>query len=184
MFGPVITAEAHLAFSDARTHSNNTAEITAMVEALSVLGPRGPVAVMRVRVFIMTPNMLLVCVWAGSSPHTCAAGASMSTIYDQCPNTGYGSPCNTYLVTVDISVMNVLIMPPHLGHSALPLTITLPPAGFIITLMHPRVLMVVTTSERSWNECNTLEQMQRHFPKIGVSIVCTIGFIVFVVLLT
>ena len=25
------------------------------------------------------------CVWAGSSPHTCAAGASMSTIYDQCP---------------------------------------------------------------------------------------------------
>ena len=85
MFGPVITAEAHLAFSDARTHSNNTAEITAMVEALSLLGPRGPVAVMRLCVFIMTPNMLLVCVWAGSSPHTCAAGASMSTIYDQCP---------------------------------------------------------------------------------------------------
>ena len=44
MFGPVITTEAHLAFSGARTHSNNTAEITAMVEALSFLGPRGPVA--------------------------------------------------------------------------------------------------------------------------------------------
>ena len=40
MFGPVITTEAHLAFSGARTHSNNTAEMTAMVEA----GPRGPVA--------------------------------------------------------------------------------------------------------------------------------------------
>ena len=44
MFGPVITTEAHLAFSGARTHSNNTAEMTAMVEALSFLGPRGPVA--------------------------------------------------------------------------------------------------------------------------------------------
>ena len=44
MFGPVITTEAHLAFSGARAHSNNTAEMTAMVEALSFLAPRGPVA--------------------------------------------------------------------------------------------------------------------------------------------
>ena len=44
MFGPVNTTEAHLAFSGARTHSNNTTEMTAMVEALSFLGPRGPVA--------------------------------------------------------------------------------------------------------------------------------------------
>ena len=44
MFGPVITTEAHLAFSGARTHSNNTAEMTAMIEALSFLGPHGPVA--------------------------------------------------------------------------------------------------------------------------------------------
>ena len=44
MFGPVNTTEAQLAFSGARTHSNNTAEMTAMVEALSFLGPRGPVA--------------------------------------------------------------------------------------------------------------------------------------------
>ena len=44
MFGPVVTTEAHLAFSGARIHSNNTAEMTAMVEALSFLGPRGPVA--------------------------------------------------------------------------------------------------------------------------------------------
>ena len=41
MFGPVITTEAHLAFSGARTHSNNTAKMTAMFEALSFLGPRG-----------------------------------------------------------------------------------------------------------------------------------------------
>ena len=43
LFGPVITNEAHLAFSGARNHSNNTAEMTAMFEALSFLGPRGPV---------------------------------------------------------------------------------------------------------------------------------------------
>ena len=36
MFGPAVTTEAHLALSGARTHSNNTAEMTAMVE--------GPVA--------------------------------------------------------------------------------------------------------------------------------------------
>ena len=43
LFGPVITNEAHLAFSGARIHSNNTAEMTAMIEALSFLGRRGPV---------------------------------------------------------------------------------------------------------------------------------------------
>ena len=44
MFGPVVTTEAHLAFSGARTHSNNTAEMTAMIEALSFICPQGPVA--------------------------------------------------------------------------------------------------------------------------------------------
>ena len=43
MFGPVITNEAHLSFSGARTHSNNAAEMTAMIEAFSFLGSRGPV---------------------------------------------------------------------------------------------------------------------------------------------
>ena len=44
MFGPVVSTEAHLAFSGARIHSNNTAEMTAMIEALSFLALRGPVA--------------------------------------------------------------------------------------------------------------------------------------------
>ena len=44
MFGPVVTTEAHLSFAGAKAHSNNTAEMTAMIEALSFLGPRGPVA--------------------------------------------------------------------------------------------------------------------------------------------
>ena len=34
MFGPVVTTEAPLAFSGARIHSNNTAEMTAMIEAM------------------------------------------------------------------------------------------------------------------------------------------------------
>ena len=43
MFGPVLTTEAHLAFSGARIRSNNTAEMTVMIEGLSFLGPHGPV---------------------------------------------------------------------------------------------------------------------------------------------
>ena len=43
MFGPVVPTEARLAFSGARTHSNNTPEMTAMIEALFFLGPHGPV---------------------------------------------------------------------------------------------------------------------------------------------
>ena len=44
MFGPVVNTEAHPAFSGARTHSNNTAEMTAMIGALSFLRPHGSVA--------------------------------------------------------------------------------------------------------------------------------------------
>ena len=45
--------------------------------------------------------------------------------------------------------------------------------------MHPRVLMVVTTSLRSWNDYNAFERMLCHFHQKGVSIMFTIGFIVF-----
>ena len=44
MFDPVVSTEAHLAFSVARTLSNKTAEMTAMIEALSFLGLHGPLA--------------------------------------------------------------------------------------------------------------------------------------------
>ena len=37
MLGPVVNTEAHIAFSGARTHSNNTAEMTAMIEALALV---------------------------------------------------------------------------------------------------------------------------------------------------
>ena len=48
MFGPVVTTEAHLAFAGARVHSSNTAEMSAIVKALSFLGLHGRLPVMRV----------------------------------------------------------------------------------------------------------------------------------------
>ena len=66
MFGPVVTTEAHLAFSGAKTHSNNTAEMTVMIEALSFLGPHGPLARDEQSFFIMSLSMLLVFAWARS----------------------------------------------------------------------------------------------------------------------
>ena len=65
MFGPVVTSEVHLAFSGARTHSNNTAEMSAMIEACFSL-----VLVARdvESCIILTLNTLLVCAWGRSKP--------------------------------------------------------------------------------------------------------------------
>ena len=68
MFGLVITTEAHLAFSGARAHSINTAQMTVMIEALSFLGLLGPVACDLNSCIFLTLNMLLVCVWTRSKP--------------------------------------------------------------------------------------------------------------------
>ena len=59
---PVVTTEAHLAFSGARTLSKNT-EMTAMIEAF--IFPWAPKAQLP-RVFMRTPSMLLVFAWARS----------------------------------------------------------------------------------------------------------------------
>ena len=77
----------------------------------------------------------------------------------------------TPIIIVEIRVTNVLTMPLHLAHLDSSLTTTLPHAGFIITLTLLCVLMAVTTSARSWNDCSTFEQMQRRFIKTGVSVV-------------
>ena len=104
MFGPVVTTEAHLAFSGARIHSNNTAEMTAMIEALSFLGPRGPVT-----------HDEQSCIY-DDSMH--AAGICLGTIQARThvQLAGCGSPC-TCMVIVEIWVTNVLIMPLHLAHN-------------------------------------------------------------------
>ena len=67
MFGPVVTTEAHLAFSGARTHSSNTAELTAMIEALAFLDLQGPVTPNEQScIFLKIPCMLLANVWTRS----------------------------------------------------------------------------------------------------------------------
>ena len=42
--------------------------LTAMMEALSFLGPVARLPVIRIRVFVVTPNMLLVFAWARFKP--------------------------------------------------------------------------------------------------------------------
>ena len=82
MFGPVVTTEGHLVFSGARTHSNNTAEMTAMIEAFSFLGPRGPVTHDELsRIVYDSMHAAGICL---GTIQARAAGARMSTIYDPC----------------------------------------------------------------------------------------------------
>ena len=79
MFGPVVTTEAHLAFSGARTHSNNTAKMTAMVEALSFLGPRGPVARdSNSCIYYDFKHAAGVCLGTIQAPHTSLADSKPS----------------------------------------------------------------------------------------------------------
>ena len=93
MFGPVFTTEAHLPFSGARTHSNNTAEMTAMVEALSFLGPPGLVARNeQACIFFDSQHAAGVCWVRSRLVHMCSwhsHGPCCSS------NTGFDSPCNT-----------------------------------------------------------------------------------------
>ena len=161
MFGPVVTTEAHLAFSDARTHSNNTAEMTAMIEALSFLGPHGPVA-----------RDEQSCIYYDSKH---AAGVCMGTIQAR-THVQLALTCQQSMICaqhrLQLTMQHVYGHTGNLGnecadhaaalgHSDLPLATMLPPAGSIITLTFPCVLMAVTTSPRSWNDSNALELMQR-----------------------
>ena len=136
MFGPVITSEAHLAFSGARTHSNNTAETTAMIEALSFLRPRGPVA--------RDANS---CICDDSKY---AAGVCLGTVqartHVQLAQSMLGvqhrlrlTMQHVYGHTGNLG-KNVPIMPPHLGHSALCPIVTLLHAAFVTTLIPLPVL--------------------------------------------
>ena len=155
MFGPVITAEAHLAFSGARTHSNNTTEMTAMIEALSFLGPRGLVA--------RDANS---CIYYDSKH---AAGVRLGTVHT---HVQLALACQQSMLSVQhvlrLTMQHVYghtgnlgnecadhaaalgTMPPHLGHSALCQIITLRHVGFNITLIPLLVLVLATTFETAW----------------------------------
>ena len=135
MFGPVVTTEAHLAFSGARAHSNNTAEMTAMIEALSFLGPHGPLALDEQScIYYDSLHAAGLCLGRSRLVHMCSWYSLVNGPWCSL-NANFGSPCNTCMVTVEIWVMNVLTMPLHLGPSDLPQATTLPLVGFIITLI-------------------------------------------------
>ena len=165
MFGPVVTTEAHLAFFGARTHSNNTAEMTAMIEPLFFLGPHGPVT-----------RDEQSCIYYVSMH---AAGICLGTIQPR-THVQLALACKQSMIHVQhrlrLTMQHVYGHGGNLGnecadHAAalgtfgLTSSHKLPHAGFIITLTLLCVLMAVTTSARSWNDCSTFEQMQRHFLK-------------------
>ena len=96
MFGLVVTNEAHLAFSGARAHSNNTGEMTAMIEALSFLGLHGPVA-----------RDEQSCIYYDSQH---AAGVCLGTIHVQ-----LALACQRFMIFVQRKLR--LTMPHVYGHS-------------------------------------------------------------------
>ena len=109
MFCPVFTTEAHLAFAGARTHSNNTADMTAMVEVLSFLGPHGPVA-------------RDACIYYDSKHAACIClGTIQAHTHVQlalaCQQSLLKVSTDMCAATPGTWVMDDLIMPPHLGHS-------------------------------------------------------------------
>ena len=74
--------------------------------------------------------------------------------------------------------MNVPIMPLHLVHLAsFPVT-TLPVAGFVVTLTHLPVVIVVTASAIFCDDCIAFELKQRRYLKMGVSAELFAGFCV------
>ena len=95
LFGPVVTTEAHLAYAGARIHCNSTAEMSAIVEALSFLG-------------------LQACSWCShghnNSSHARAAWTLLPTTIAKKSSTSHNLPCSTSVVTRRILKTNARIM--------------------------------------------------------------------------
>ena len=79
MFGPVITTEAHLASAGARTHSNNTADMSAMIEALSFLRDANSC------IYYISKHAAGVCLGTVQAPHTHPAGTCVRTVDAESP---------------------------------------------------------------------------------------------------
>ena len=184
MFGPVVTTKAHLAFSGARAHSNNTAEMTAMIEALSFLGPHGPVTRDEQScIFYDSPHVagIYLCTIQARTHVQLALACQRSTMSAQRKlrftmqlvnghSGNLGNECADHAAALETegSTSNHNVATRWIHHN----------------FDASACLMAVTKPMRSWNDYNAFERMQRHFPKIGVSIVFTIEFVVFVVQVT
>ena len=184
MLGPVVTIWAPPAFSGARTHSNNTTEMTAMIEALSFLGLHGPV-----------DRNEQSCIYHDALH---AAGICLGTIQAR-THVQLALACQRSMIVAQrklrLTMQHVYGHIGNLGngcadHAAALGTLSFPSSHNItarwitITLMLLRVLMAVTAIMRSWDGSIAFERILRLFPIIGFSLVFTIEFTVLVVHLT
>ena len=184
MFGPVVTTEAHLAFSGARTQSNNTAEMTAMIEALSFLCPHGPVA-----------RDEQSCTYYDSQH---AAGVCLGTIQAR-THVQLALACQRSMICAQhklrLTMQHVYGHSGNLGDECADHATAL--GTFGLTSNHNVATRWIHNNfdasvcfdgckniAKSWNDCNTLDPVQRRFSQMGVSVVFTIRFIVFIAHLT
>ena len=163
LFGPVITNEAHLAFSGARIHSNNTAEMSSMFEALSFLAPRGPVTHDELsRIFFGSVHAAGKCLGTiqARTHEQLALACQQSMIRAQ---HRLRLTCNMCLVTVVIGATNapIMLLPLALWVSS-PDTMS-PRVGVVTTLTPLYVSMGATASARLLNDYSTIEQMLRRY---------------------
>ena len=178
VFGPVITTEAHPAFSGARTHSSNTAEMTAMIEAFSFLGLRGPVA----RDTNSCPFY--------DSKH--AAGGCLGTIQAR-THVQLALACQQLMLSVQHR-LRLTMQHVHghagnlcnecadhaaaLGSVGLVSSATSPLGGFVTISTPLPVVLIVTATVKSWKNCVALELRQHRYLRTGVCDVFLIGFYV------
>ena len=113
------------------------------------------------RVFITILGMLLVFVWAlFKLVLMCSLHLHVNNLLIHAQRKLFGHSGNW--------VTNALTIAAALGTFGSSLTHTLPHAGLVITFDASDVLMAVTTSARSWNDCSTFERMQRRLTRTGI----------------
>ena len=163
MFGPVVTAEAHLAFSGARAHSNNTAGTTAMIEALSFLGPHGPVA-----------RNEQSCIYYDSKH---AAGACLVTIQAR-THVQLALACQGSMLCAQhrlrLTMQHVYGHGGNLSNECADHAAALGRFGLTSSHIGAPAGLIITLTQHIRTDVTSL-------PKIGVSVVFTIGFNVFLV---
>ena len=154
----VYTDEAHLAYAGSRLHSSNTAELSSIVEALSFLGPHGPVVRdSRSCMFHDSRHAASIClgtVQSRASVHLGLACQRLSLrielrlrfttqhIYSHAQN--LGNECADHNAALGTLVWCQIKTFPHVGH-----TLHLTPI---------RVSLLVTTLVMSWKSYVMLEQ--------------------------
>ena len=163
---PVISTEAHPAFSGAKVHSSNTAEMPAMMEALYFLGPRGPAA-----------GDVEACIYYDSKH---AAGVCLGVTQAR-THVQLALACQRAMLCAQLRLrLTMQHVHGHFGNLGnecaddlahlfkYPAT-TLPLAGLIKISTHLLVVMDVTTLARFWKDEIASEMKPCQYPLTGIS---------------